>query len=307
MFQGDEDLEKLHKYAKFQEEIRSEKPLHLWKKLKEVCEEYEDSTSDDRNNSDYVYSRFYIEGLARHSEHIKLLVLEYLSHDEPDNYNMEECCVELAEKLKLNEAIPFLFRIFNQTDAMYIVHGKCIYALGTIGNEEIVQRIENSFTEDNENRNGLAEILGKIPYEYSEAAALRLLEREKDKTTKAFLACSLCDIFSIKAKDMLIKLIENEDYDLQVVHLPDHLISVFEYHKAKFPYNIEIIDKEFQNSEIENDPLFKRIEEFKKTQSHYKDEQLGDTDTKEHTLEEKKKILMKFKKNLRKKKKKKKK
>jgi hypothetical protein len=36
LFQGDEDLEKLHKGAKFQEEIRSEKPLHLWKKLKDL-------------------------------------------------------------------------------------------------------------------------------------------------------------------------------------------------------------------------------------------------------------------------------
>ena len=164
---------------------------------------------------------------------------------------------------------------------MHIVHTDCIHALGSIGNEKVVKGIVKYFTKNKKNRNGLAEILGKIPYDYSEAAALGLLEKEKNKTTKAFLACSLCDIFSIKAKDALTKLIKKGDYDMEIDYLPDRLVSILEYHK------IEQFDNILQFPENEQSGYYDTTEH-----------------TQEHTTKEKKKIITKFKKKLSRKKKK---
>ena len=151
----------------------------------------------------------------------------------------------LSGELQIKEAVPYLFKIFNSSDFMTYIYSDCLNALGTIGTEEVVKEIENLYQPDNEDRGALAGIPGKIPFEYSENLAIKLLQIEKGKSEKASIACSLCDLFSKKAIPYLEKLMGIHTYDTNYLELLEALVSLYEYYNLKYPDRLLMEDKKY--------------------------------------------------------------
>jgi len=94
-----------------------------------------------------------------------------------------------------------------ESDFIHTVHSLCIRALRNIGTQEVIEEVENLYYLNRNLRTAFADILKYIPYDYSEDLTIRLIKEEQDVSVKTFLACALCDIFSLKGagiiKDMI--------------------------------------------------------------------------------------------------------
>ena len=221
---------------------------------------------------------------------------------------MEEYLVKLSGKLQIKEAMPYLFKIFNSSDCMTYIYSDCLNALGEIGSKEIVEEIEKLYQPDNEDRGALAGILGKIPFKYSENLAIKLLQIEKGKSKKASIACSLCDLFSKKAIPYLEKLMEIHAYDTNYLELSEALVSLYEYYNLKYPDRLLIEDKKYSNKMRKKDPLFILGNKFRETFSQMKSNENEcsedvSSNYRKLSVEEKKKVILKFKKRMKKRKK----
>jgi len=106
--------------------------------------------------------------------------------------------VNLAGKLRLKAAAPFLFRILKESEFIHTVHGQCIRALGNIGTREVVEGIANFYYSNKKLRTAFADILKYIPYDYSENLAIQLINEEQDLSDKTFLPVPCVTFFLLK-------------------------------------------------------------------------------------------------------------
>ena len=188
-----------------------------------------------------------------------------LSQEKPDNYHLNEYMVNLAGKLRLKAAVPFLFRILRESEFMHTVHSLCIRALGNIGTQEVIEGISNLYYSNKQLRTAFADILKYIPYDYSEDLAIQLIKEEQDLADKTFLACALCDIFSIKGAAIIKDMIKMRKYDSKIASLADDLIPVYVYHKETFDdlLALETVAKRYELEQQKNDPLFQMGQQLK--------------------------------------------
>lgn len=221
------DLTQLYEMAKNMEEFKQKGLEYLWDELVSLCERCRDKIIE---GNDLQHGQLITDGLLRYKDQIKGKVIMLLAQEKPDNHHLQEYMIKLAGKLKLNETVKYLFRIFNEADFMDMVHGECLSSLQDIGTREVVQEIEKLYGSDQNEKNALAEILQYIPYDYSENLAIRLIKEEQDLTAKTFLACSLCDIFSVNAVDIIKDMIRVKNYDPETATLIDDLFTVYVYH-----------------------------------------------------------------------------
>ncbi len=255
LFIFNNQLKKIYEHAKIRDEIYSRPPEKLWNELENICTHY---NGERLEGAESRYADLLFNGLKKYPEKIKHKVILFLSHDGETNYHMEDYMVNLAGALKIEETIPHLFRIFNSTDYMEYVHGSCIRSLGAIGAKQVVDEIERQYNPENDLRDGLSEILGYIPYDFSENVLIKLLNEEQDIPIKTFLAGSLCDIFSIKAGDLIINIIENQHYDPNMSDLCDVLIPVYVYHNIEHDFSsLESKEADYAKRTRENDPAYK--------------------------------------------------
>lgn len=256
------DLLNAYEIAKNREMFKKEKPDYLWNELEELCKKYKDNKIE---GEDYQYCNLLVEGLSRHREKVKHKIILSLSHEKTDNYHLELYLVELAGRLKIEETVPFLFRIFKETDPMSIVHDQLINVLGMIGTVQVVNGIENLYHSKKDLRNGLASVLKYIPHDYSEDCGIRLFKSEKEVSTKTFLASSLCDIFSIKAADIILHMIKNKQYEPIITNLIDQLIPVYVYHKETVNHlaELELEAQNYSKQAFEASPLHELVKPFK--------------------------------------------
>jgi HEAT repeat protein len=110
----------------------------------------------------------------------------YLSKETKVDYHFEDYLVQLSGDLKIEESVPYLFKLLNDTDFMHVVHSTCIKALGKIGGAQVVDYIYNDWSNE-KLRSEYTSILGSIPFDYSEELLIRCLNHEKDKAVK--IAC----------------------------------------------------------------------------------------------------------------------
>lgn len=256
LFLFNDDLTGVFKGAKNHENIRSKETNFLWTELERLCDEHQDKRIEKEN---YEYGRLLFDGLKTHRDAIKHKVIMSLSHETREKYHFEEYMVELAGELKLKETVPYLFRIYQDSDFMHTVNSKCIHALGNIGTQEVVKEVENLYKNtDDEHQSGLAEIFKYIPYDYSEDVAIRLLKEEEDLSNKTFLAGALCDLFSLRAADLIIEIINKKEYDTSIMRLSDYLLPVYVYHQKKFEdfRDIEKRDKKHFQETRESSPFY---------------------------------------------------
>jgi len=256
LFRFNEDLTRFFEVIKNHERIRSQEPDVLLNELEKLCDEHQGKRIEKEI---YKYGRLLFNGLKRHSKAIKHKVIMFLSHETKEKYHFEEYMVELAGELKLEETIPYLFRIYKDSDFMHTVNSKCIHALGKIGTREVVSGVDNLYNNsDDEKRSGLAEIFKYIPYDYSEEVAIRLLKEEVDLSNKTFLAGALCDLFSLRATDLIIEIINKKEYDPSIMVLSDYLRPIYVYHQKKFEgfQDIEQRDKNHFQETMESSPFY---------------------------------------------------
>jgi len=246
------------------EKIKSKDPDELWRELDKLCSSY---NNEDLESNDKQYANLLYEGLLRHPSIISHKVIMSLSVETESKYHFEEYMVQLAEKFKLEETIPSIFRIYEKTDYMHIVNGLCVRALGSIGGLKIVDSIKNKYNfADESHKTGLISILKYIPFTYSEDIAIELLKNEKSKTNKTFLSGVLCDIFSLTGMEYVLSIIKKKEYDPQISHLIDYVIPVYIYYKNDYSnlQSVESEDKNFIENEQKNDPVYQAFEPLRK-------------------------------------------
>lgn len=254
------DLVRIYRGAKEVEQVRSLEPEVLWEQLTERCERYYNKKMDDFDN---INCKIFVESLSQKQmrEKIKDNVIKYLSQTTDVNYYLEDFLVNLAGNLKLEETVPYLFRILIDSDFMDYVYSSCIRSLGKIGTPEVVKEIGTLYGAYPNLRISLAEILKYIPYDYSEDMAIRLLQDETDPGVITFLAGSLCDIFSIKSGPMILDIIREKRYNPVAIHLLDILVPVYAYHDKTID-NLAELEKEdipFREAALEAEPLFRML------------------------------------------------
>lgn len=258
LFLYNDQLQKMYEHVKIRNEIYSRPPETLWDELENICTNY---NGKEFEGTEKRYADLLLNGLKKYPEKIKHRIIQFLSHEEKTNYHMEEYMVSLAGALKIEETIPYLFRIFNDSNFMHSVHGRCTRSLGEIGTKQVVDEIERQYNPENDLRNGLVEIFGYIPYDFSENVLIKLLNEEQDIAIKTFLAGSLCDIFSLKAGELIINVIENQHYDPTISALCDELIPVYVYHNKAYDFSsLELKEADYAKKTRENNPFFQKAE-----------------------------------------------
>ena len=115
-------------------------------------------------------------------------------------------------------------------------------------------------------KTAFADILKYIPYDYAEDLAIRLIKEEKDVSVKTFLACALCDMFSIKGITTIKDMIKMRSYDSGITTLVDELIPVYVYHNESLDelLVLEAPSKKHEGEQLQNDPLYQMGQELKK-------------------------------------------
>jgi hypothetical protein len=189
-----------------------------------------------------------------------------LSQEKPDNYLLNEYMVDLAGRLKLEQVVPYLFRILQESDFMHTVHSLCIRTLGNIGTKEVAKDIEDLYYSNQSLKTAFADILKYIPYDYAEDLAIRLIKEEKDVSVKTFLACALCDMFSLKGIATIKDMIRLKSYDSGITTLADELIPVYVYHNESLDelLVLEATSKKHEREQLQNDPLYQMGQELQK-------------------------------------------
>ncbi len=256
------ELSNIYEIAQNREEFKQQDPNYLWNELVELCNRCQKKRIE---GEDFQYGQLLIEGLSKHRDKIKGKIIMLLSQEKPDNYHLNEYMVGLAGRLKLKPTVPFLFRILRESEFIHTVHSLCIRALGNIGTQEVVEGIANLYSSNQKLRTAFADILKYIPYDYSEDLALLLIKKEQEVSVKTFLACALCDIFSLKGADIIKDMIKTRRYDSKIATLVDDLIPVYVYHKESFDdlMSLEANAKSYEIEQQENDPLFQMGQHLK--------------------------------------------
>ena len=267
LFKFNDELSRIYEHAQHYEEIRSQEPETLWKELERICTNY---NGKELKGEDDRYAELLYEGLKIYPEQTIDRIKLFLSQETKENYHMEEYMVRLAGKYRIEDTIPFLFRIFNDSSYMHSVQDYCIYSLGKIGTIQVVNEIEKQYDSENELRDGLVSILGYIPYDYSEASLIRFLNEENDKYYKTLLCGELCDIFSKKATDAIIDIISKKEYDPTMSSLCDALIPVYEYYNMNYDLSfLKSQEADYVEEINENDPLHRMTEPLRKAFQQY--------------------------------------
>lgn len=246
----DKELVALYAVLKEREKLKRAEPNDLWEELVALCEQHRDK---EMPAGAFSNAELLVDLLLENGEKIKDRVISTLSRTENTNFHLEDFMVGMAGKLKLEETVPHLFRIFKECDSLDYVYSLCITALGQIGTREVVKEIEALYLENEDLRSGFAEILEYIPYDYSEELAGRLLLDESDMEVRTFLAGALCDIFSIKNGEKVLDIIKKRQYDSSIMELLDYLIPVYVYHNESIDglTELEKKDREFRDERFE--------------------------------------------------------
>jgi hypothetical protein len=255
-FGFNEYLKKNYEIITKRNQVKSQTPQILWEELSDICKRNKGNNLDDNTGQ---YAGLLAEGLLQYGDEIRHKVIMSLSQA-TTGYHFELYMVQIVGELKICESVPYLFRILMDSDFMDLVYNECAKALGKIGGREVVNQVELLYPKHESVRDQLASILKWIPYDYSEDLAIRLLKDEQDVVQKTFLAEALCGMFSLKAVDLIIDIIENRQYDPSIVNLSDLLAPIYEYYHQ--PYDLSSLQKsgcQFFQEKMENDPLHQEL------------------------------------------------
>jgi len=263
IFSFNKELTKLYEILQNRDGFKKQDPKHLWNELTGFCSQHHDKPVEGEN---VQYAQLLLEALSQYGDQIKGKIVVLLSQEKPDNYLLNEYMVDLAGRLKLEKTVPYLFRILQESDFMHTVHSLCIRTLGNIGTKEVAKDIEDLYYSNQSLKTAFADILKYIPYDYAEDLAIQLIKEEKDVSAKTFLACALCDMFSLKGIATIKDMIKVRSYDSGITTLADDLIPVDVYHNESLDelLVLEATSKKHEREQLQHDSLYQMGQELQK-------------------------------------------
>ncbi len=256
----DKDFKREIGHLKLFEEFQKKPAEDLWKQLDELCAGW---SADAIDKVEQQRAQLLADALALHPEQTGAYVTDLLNDAASEKYMLRDYAVPLAGILKLEGTIPALFRILAESDFMDVVHETSVKALGQIGTPAVLEGITQYYAQDEELRIHLADILGYMPYPYTEDFGVQLLEQEQDPEKTSFIAISLCDIFSLKGAERIQEIIEKQQYSPEIATLLDLIIPVYDYHGKDVDLSeLERADKAFRDDFRANSPMGRMREQL---------------------------------------------
>ena len=169
-------------------------------------------TVQDSRRADWI-----VEALARHPGKgdviLPLLHRRYRGHERNLMEWLEGPLVELAGRMRLEEAVPILVERMQEDDLN--LSESCGTALPWIGGDMVVQALADRWHDGNGNfRCGAAEIMEHVHTDLSVQKCLEFLGTEEDDDTKDFLANALLGNFAEEAIEPVREMVLKDDEDL---------------------------------------------------------------------------------------------
>lgn len=126
---------------------------------------------------------------------------------------MESCIVDLAGRMRVKEAIPFIIeRIFEDDET---VQEECETALTNIGGNEVVQAIEDNWEKSDEEFRELAtDVLARIHTDICAEKCLEFLVGEEDGDVQLSLGNAVLSHFTLDGIDLVRQLVLGDEDEL---------------------------------------------------------------------------------------------
>ena len=252
-------VELLTRYRQELEKVAAQSPTHqkriqrrmelvhadadaVWQKLEEFCEE--NKSVEYVGDADIEYAEDLIEVLVRSGvkEDRILGILSQEIEDYQDNplFWMEGFMVDLAGKLRMKSAIPFILQKLLTDEEIDWLGPICEEALIRIGTDAVVSAIADCYSEANEfSRWSFASILESIHSEASLKTLFDLLALEEDVETRAMLGAALLLQFDSETIEPGYELIKSYKRNREVNYLRSDLLAVSALLEIEIPERAE--------------------------------------------------------------------
>jgi HEAT repeat protein len=201
----------------------------LWTELEEIAQEADEDTSND---PDLDREEDVIELLGERSTPDEAALLARLDDPKVEGSWLEVHLVDVIGRRGLRSAVPALIsRLILDDDFM---PQAAVEALVRIGDPEALLRFRDIYRERLANPNEDAslrfssiDLLGHFKHPSAEQVILELLEIETDVTLRTFLCVALCEQFSERGVEVVLREIE-AGYDTTLTSLESELLPVID-------------------------------------------------------------------------------
>jgi hypothetical protein len=181
-----------------------------------------------------------IESLARHPEKgheiLPLLDRRYRGRERNLMEWLEDFVVELAGRMRLEEAVPVLVERMHEDNIS--LSDSCLKALKWIGTDKVIETIAEQWQEGTSDfRQLAAEVLEHVHTDASAERCWEFFEVERNEVVKNFLAHALLGQFVPDAVDPIRRMVLGEDEDLtpDEMDLKHRLVAACTVMGATFP------------------------------------------------------------------------
>jgi hypothetical protein len=184
-------------------------------------------------------ARRIVESLARRPEQgrliLPLLERRYRGYEKDLMWVLETPLVELAGRMRLEEAVPILVERLHEDDLD--LSDSCQTALGWIGGEAVVRAIAGQWPDaEEEFRMSGAEVLESIHTELCARKCLEFFDAEESPTVRDYLAHALLGNFVAEAVEPIRQMVQDaEDLDLEIMDLRHCLVAACTVMEVSFP------------------------------------------------------------------------
>jgi hypothetical protein len=201
----------------------------LWDDLVELTDA---ARGRDASSIDFGRARDLVDALSSHGEVDAGRVLSAIAAHGEDWW-LEVFAVELAGARGMREAVPALVSKL-RCEGDYL-HEAALHALARIGDPNAVDSIRAAYPHESfDFRLYASGVLGDLKCEPAEEALLALLPTERDVALRAYLCVALCEQFSARGLDLVLREIES-GYDASVASLEEAVLPVADILGARLP------------------------------------------------------------------------
>jgi hypothetical protein len=170
-----------------------------------------------------------VEALRRYPDAASANALEVL-RDPRKRWWLEIWSAELACALRHAPAIDLLIATMRDDEGDFLREGG-ENGLARMDAELVVPALESAANaatgsdDDSLFRNSVGAALGNLKHPLSEAALMRLLEKEDDPMPRAFFATALCDLCTTEGLELLRDAVVKRNYDRSISDLMELLVT----------------------------------------------------------------------------------
>ncbi len=196
-------------------------------------------TEGSYRRRDMQSARRIVESLARHREQGRLILPQlerrYRGYEKDLMWVLEPPLVELAGRMRLEEAVPILLERLHEDDLD--LSDSCQTALAWIGGDAVVRAIAGQWPgAEEEFRTYGAEILEKIHTELCAQKCLEFFRDEESPEARDYLAHALLGNFVAEAVEPIRQMVQGaEDLDPEIMDLRHGLVAACTLMEISFP------------------------------------------------------------------------